>query len=140
MKVSGGYHSERGNPIIKEGTRYALTDKWILAQNHRTPKIQLLKHKKIKKEDQLVDTSYLPRIGNKISMEGVAETKFRAKMKGWTIQRLPHLWVHIPYSGTKRSHYCICLQDLLKGPWIYLSPMRLCQCLANTEVDAHSHL
>jgi hypothetical protein len=41
-------------------------------------------------EDQLVDTSFLPRIGNKISMEGVAETKFRAKMKGWTIQRLPH--------------------------------------------------
>jgi hypothetical protein len=37
-----------------------------------------------------VDTSILPRIGNKISMEGVAETKFGAKMKGWTIQRLPH--------------------------------------------------
>jgi hypothetical protein len=37
-----------------------------------------------------MDTSSLPRIGNKISMEGVAETKFRAKTKGWTIQRLPH--------------------------------------------------
>ena len=69
MKVSGGYYSEKSNPIIKEGTRYALTDKWILAQNHRTPKIQLLKHKKIKKEDQLMDTSFLHRIGNKISME-----------------------------------------------------------------------
>jgi hypothetical protein len=43
--------------------------------------IQLPKHKKIKKEDQLVDTSFLPRIGNKISMEGVAETKFGAKTK-----------------------------------------------------------
>ena len=33
---------------------YALTDKWILAQRHRTPKIQFVKHKKIKKrEDQL---------------------------------------------------------------------------------------
>jgi hypothetical protein len=41
-----------------------------------------------------MDTSFLPRIGNKISMEGVAETKFRAKMKGWTIQRLPHPGVH----------------------------------------------
>jgi hypothetical protein len=49
---------------------------------------------KIKKEDQLVDTSFLPRIENKISMEGVAETKFRAKTKGWTIQRLPHLGIH----------------------------------------------
>jgi hypothetical protein len=37
-----------------------------------------------------VDTSFLPKIGNKISMEGVAETKFGAKTKGWTIQRLPH--------------------------------------------------
>jgi hypothetical protein len=47
---------------------------------------------KIKKmEDQPVDTSFLLRIGNKIPMKGVTETKFGAKMKGWTIQRLPHL-------------------------------------------------
>jgi hypothetical protein len=31
------------------------------------------------------DTSFLLRIGNKIPMEGVTETKFGAKMKGWTI-------------------------------------------------------
>jgi hypothetical protein len=41
-----------------------------------------------------MDTSFLPRIGNKISMEGVAETKFGAKMNGWTFQRLPHPGVH----------------------------------------------
>jgi hypothetical protein len=35
-----------------------------------------------------VDTSFLLRIGNKITMKGVTETKFGAKMKGWTIQRL----------------------------------------------------
>jgi hypothetical protein len=47
------------------------------------PKIQFAKHKKIKKkEDQRVDTSSLLRIGNKIPMKGVTETKFRAKMKG----------------------------------------------------------
>jgi hypothetical protein len=56
--------------------------------------MQLPKHKKIKKEDQRVDTSFLPRIRNKIFMEGVAETKFGAKTKGWTIQRLPHPGVH----------------------------------------------
>jgi hypothetical protein len=51
----------------------------ILAQNIRIPKIQLAKHKKIKKkEDQHVDTSFLLRIGNKIPMEGVTETKFGA--------------------------------------------------------------
>jgi hypothetical protein len=37
-----------------------------------------------------MDTSFLLRIGNKIPMKGVTETKFRAKMKGETIQRLPH--------------------------------------------------
>jgi hypothetical protein len=67
----------------------------MLAQKPRIPKIQFPKRKKIKKkEDQWVYTSFLPRIENKIPMEGVAETKFRAKMKGWTIQRLPYLGVH----------------------------------------------
>jgi hypothetical protein len=40
-----------------------------------------------------VDTSFLLRLGNKIPMEGVTETKFGDKWKGWTIQRLPHLWI-----------------------------------------------
>ena len=58
----------------------------ILAQKHRTSKIQFAKHKKIeKREDQWVDTSFLLRIGNKIPMEGVTETKFGAKMEGKTI-------------------------------------------------------
>jgi hypothetical protein len=43
------------------------------------------------KDVQHVDTSFFPRIRNKISMEGVAEAKFEGKTKGWTIQRLPHL-------------------------------------------------
>jgi hypothetical protein len=94
MDVSGGYHPERGNPITKELTRCAFTDKWIVVQKPRIPKIQLPKQKKITKEDLRVDTSFLPRILNKISIEGVAETKFGAKRKGWTIQRLPHPGVH----------------------------------------------
>jgi hypothetical protein len=32
-----------------------------------------------KKEDQWVDTSFLPRMGNKIPMEGVTKTKLRAE-------------------------------------------------------------
>jgi hypothetical protein len=47
-----------------------------------------------KKEDQSVDTSSLLRMGNKIPMEGVTETKFGAEMKGWTIQRLPCPGIH----------------------------------------------
>jgi hypothetical protein len=86
MDVSGGHHAECGKPITKEVIRYALTYKRILAQKLRIPKIQFAKHKKIKKEDQRVNTSFLLRIGNKIPMKGVTETKFGAKMKGWTIQ------------------------------------------------------
>jgi hypothetical protein len=41
-----------------------------------------------------MDTSFLLKIGNKIPMEGVTETKFGAEMKGWTIQRLPNLGIH----------------------------------------------
>jgi hypothetical protein len=55
----------------------------------RMPKIQFAKHKKIKKEDQSMDTSFLPKIGNKIPMEGVTETKFGSKMKEWTISDCP---------------------------------------------------
>jgi hypothetical protein len=47
-----------------------------------------------KKEDQSVDTLLLLRMGNKIPMEGVTETKFRAETEGRTIQRLPHLGIH----------------------------------------------
>jgi hypothetical protein len=47
-----------------------------------------------KKEDQTVYTLPLLRIGNKIHLEGVTETKFGVETKGWTIQRLPHLGIH----------------------------------------------
>ena len=59
---------------------------WILAQKRRILKMQFSKHMKIKKkEDQSVDTAFLLRMGNKISMEGVTETKFRAEIEGRTI-------------------------------------------------------
>jgi hypothetical protein len=47
-----------------------------------------------KKEEQTVDTLILLRRGNKIPMEGVIETKFRAETEGRTTQRLPHLGFH----------------------------------------------
>jgi hypothetical protein len=54
------------------------------------------KHKKImKKEDQCVDTSFLPRIGNKIPIEGVTETKLGAKTKDGPSRDGP-TWGSIP--------------------------------------------
>jgi hypothetical protein len=47
-----------------------------------------------KREDQSVDTSFFLRMGNKIPMEGVTETKFTAEMEGSTIHRLTHLGIH----------------------------------------------
>jgi hypothetical protein len=52
------------------------------------------KHKKMKKKDQRMDTSFLLRLGNKIPTVGVTETKFGAKMKEWTIQRVPYPGIH----------------------------------------------
>jgi hypothetical protein len=66
--------------------KHVLTDKWILAQKLRIPKIQDTKHMKLKKnKDQSVDTLPLHRIWNKTPMEGLTETKFGAETKGWTI-------------------------------------------------------
>jgi hypothetical protein len=48
-----------------------------------------------KKEDQRVDSSLLLRMGNKIPMVGVTETRFGAEMEGRTIQRCP-TWGSIP--------------------------------------------
>ena len=43
-----------------------------------------------KNEDQNVDTLLL-RMGNKIPMDGVTETKYEAETEAMTIQRLLHL-------------------------------------------------
>jgi hypothetical protein len=72
-----------------------LTEKCTLAQKLRIPNIQFAKHMKLKKkEDQSVDTSFLLIMGNKIPMEGVTETKFKAETERRTIQRLPHPGTH----------------------------------------------
>jgi hypothetical protein len=46
---------------------------------------------KLKKENHSVGTLTLLRRRNKIPMEGVTETKFRAETEGMAIQRLPYL-------------------------------------------------
>ena len=43
--------------------RYAFTDKWILAQKFRIPKVQFTDHMKLKKEEQSVGASVLLRRG-----------------------------------------------------------------------------
>jgi hypothetical protein len=45
-----------------------------------------------------VDTLLLLRMGNKVPMEGVTETKFGAETEGKTMERLPHLGIHPIYN------------------------------------------
>jgi hypothetical protein len=45
-----------------------------------------------------MDTSFLPRIGNKIPMEGVTETEFGDETEGKTIHRLPQPGIHPIYN------------------------------------------
>jgi hypothetical protein len=47
-----------------------------------------------KKEDQSIATLFLIRMGNKIPMEGVTETKYRAEIERRIIQRLSHPEIH----------------------------------------------
>jgi hypothetical protein len=69
-------------PPIPSPCLASLTDKQVLSLKLRISKIQFAKHMKLKKEDQIVDTVLLLRIGSKIPMEGVTETKFGAEMEG----------------------------------------------------------
>ena len=93
------YHPEWGNPVTKEHTWFALTDKWILAQKLRIPKIQFTDHMKLKgKEGQSVDASVLVRRENKILEGGNTETKCGAETEGKAIQRLSQLGIHPTYS------------------------------------------
>jgi hypothetical protein len=48
-----------------------------------------------KKDDPSVDTLFFLRLGNKITIEGVTETKFGAETEGRNIQRLPHPGIHL---------------------------------------------
>jgi hypothetical protein len=68
------YHHELSYPITKEHTWYILSNKWILAQMFRIPKIQFTYH--MKKEDQIVDVSVLLRSGE----ENTHGSKYRNKV------------------------------------------------------------
>jgi hypothetical protein len=71
-------------------------------------------------------------------MEGVTETKFGAEPEGTIIQGLPHLGIH-PINNHQIQTLGICQQEPADRSLIYLSPVRLCQCLENIEVDAYDH-
>jgi hypothetical protein len=71
------------HPVTKEHTRYALTDKWILAQKLRILTIQFIGHMKLKKqEEQNMDASVLLRSWVKIFKWEVQHGLGRKKREG----------------------------------------------------------
>ena len=91
MNGTRKYYPEQGNPITKEHTWYILTDKWLLVQKLRIPKIQFTEQMKLKKkDDQSMGTLVLLRRVKKILMEGVTETKYGAETEGKDIQFTNH--------------------------------------------------
>ena len=74
-----------------------------------------------KKEDQSVDTFLLLRMGNKIPMEGVTETKFGAETEEKTIQRLPHPGIHPIYNHQTQTLLCMPERFCCQDPAIALS-------------------
>ena len=97
-----GKWMEIENIILSEVTqsqKNTLTEKWVLAQKLRIPKIKFTDHKKLKKkEDQIVDTSVLFKRGNKILTGANTEKKYGSETEGKAIQRQPHLGTHPIYS------------------------------------------
>ena len=85
-------------------------------------------------EAQSVGVSVLLRMEVKIPIGGDTEIKCGGETEEKGVERLLQLWIHPIYSC-----HCECQQVLSDRSLILLSPERLCQCLTDTEVDAHSH-
>ena len=106
------YHPEWGNPITKENTWYARTDKWILAQKLQITRIQLTAHMKLKKkEDQSLDTSILLEGGWKYPWKESQRQSVEQKLKECLSRDSP-TWGSIPYYITKSRYFCGCQQVL----------------------------
>jgi hypothetical protein len=105
-----GKWNELENIILSEVTQShiwcAFTDKWILAQKLRIPKIKFTDHMKFKKEDQSMDASVLRR-GNKIVMGANMVSKCGAETEGKAIQRLLYLGIHPVYSHQTQTLLCV---------------------------------
>jgi hypothetical protein len=89
-----------------------------------------------KKEDQNMNASVLLRRGNKIQEE-IWRQRVEQRLKKRPSRDCP-TWGSILYPATKPGCYCGCWEVLADGNLIWLSLKRLCQSLANTEVEACS--
>ena len=97
------YHSEWENPIIKEHTWYALTDKWILTQKLRRLKIQFTDHTNLKNEHHSVDAWDCKKVVKKYSWKQIWSLQQRVKERP---SIYCPIWESFPCIVTKPRHYC----------------------------------
>jgi hypothetical protein len=122
----------------KEHAWYALTDKWILAQELAIPKIQFTDHMKLKKkEDQNVDASGLLRRRNKIFTGGNAQTGVEERLEEGPSRYCPHLGIHPIYRHQTQTLWLM-PGVIAEGSLRRLSLGRFCHSLTNTEGNACS--
>ena len=53
-------HPEEGNPVTKERTWYALTNKQMLVQKLKINNLQFTQHRKLKKKEDLSEGAMVP--------------------------------------------------------------------------------
>jgi hypothetical protein len=63
-----------------------------------------------------INEVFLLRMGNKIPMEGITETNFRAEMEGRAMQKLPHPEIHPTYNHQTQITIAYARKILLTGP------------------------
>jgi len=101
---------ELENIILSEVTQSqnALTDKWILAQRLRLPKIQSTDHMKLKKKDkQSADASVLFKRGNKnIHRRRYGEKVWSRDCRNGYLEPAPLGDPAHIHTATKRRQYC----------------------------------
>jgi hypothetical protein len=90
---------------------------------------------KLKKEDQCVGASALLRKETKYLEEEIQRQNVEQRLKERPSRDCP-TWGSIPYTVTKRRHYCGCQEVHAERSLIWLSSEKLCQSLTNTETNA----
>jgi hypothetical protein len=120
MDGHGGYHPEWGNPITKKFTWYVLTDKCILAQKLRMPKIQdtIYKTHKTQEEHWPKCGHFAPSYNWKQNTHG---RSYRVNVWSWH-ERMDHLETVIPKDPSHNQPpnddtISYARKILLKGPW-----------------------
>ena len=96
-------HPEQCNPITKECTWYALTDKQMLAQKFKINKLIFIQPRKLKKKEDLSEGALVPLTGGLLTGT-IREAMCGAETEVRATQGLCYLGIH-PINRHQTQHY-----------------------------------